>query len=63
MNQWNTKQDPRAYIADKMAPAERSELVTGMGGTKSAAYQKFKQSYQQGVDTGVVPGHGGSNGR
>ena len=59
MNQWNTKQDPRAYIADKMAPAERSELVTGMGGTKSAAYQKFKQSYQQGVDTGVVPGHGG----
>lgn len=58
MNQWTTNQDPRAYIVDKMAPADRAALVAGMGGTKSAAYQKFRQSYQQGVDTGVVPGHG-----
>jgi hypothetical protein len=58
MNKWNTNQDPRAYIADKMEPADRAALVAGMGGIKSAAYQKFRQSYQQGTDTGVVPNHG-----
>ena len=60
MNKWNTNQDPRAYIADKMEPADRAALVSGMGGTKSAAYQKFRNSYQAGIDGKVIPNHGGN---
>jgi hypothetical protein len=59
MNKWNTAQDPRAFIADKMTPAERAQLVAGMGGIKSAAYQRFKNSYQEGVRTGVIAAPGG----
>lgn len=57
MNNWNTSADPRAFVADKMSPNERADLTTSLGGVGSPAYQKFKQSYQQGVATGVIPNH------
>lgn len=57
MNTWNTQADPRAFIADKMTGPERAEMVKGMGGTGSAAYQKFKQSYRDAVTSGVVASH------
>ena len=59
MNHWNTVQDPRAYIVDQLAPAERAALVKSLGGIKSAAYQKFKNSAKNGVDTQVMPGPNG----
>ena len=55
MQKWNTQQDPRGYIADKMTPQERAGVVKSLGGVGSPAYQQFKNSYQQGVQTGVVP--------
>ena len=59
MNNWNTNADPRAFVADKMSPTERSDLVKGMGGVGTPAYQKFRQSYDNGVATGVIASHVG----
>jgi hypothetical protein len=59
MNTWNTNADPRAFVADKMSPEERGALVKSMGGVGSAAYQRFKQSYQDATANGVVPLHAG----
>jgi len=59
MNTWNTNADPRAFIADKMTAAQRGQLVQQMGGINSPAYQKFKQSYQDGVSGGVMVQHAG----
>jgi hypothetical protein len=54
MNQWNTAADPRAFVADKMDPAQRASLVQGMGGVGSSAYTKYKKSFKDAIDTGVV---------
>jgi hypothetical protein len=59
MDRWNTDQDPHAFAADKMTADERAKLVASMGGTKSAAYQKFRRSFQEGVDSGVIERPGG----
>lgn len=45
MNTWNTNQDPRAFLADRMTKGERAAVVEQLGGIKSAAYQRYKQSY------------------
>jgi hypothetical protein len=59
MNQWNTTADPRAFVVDKMTGPERAEMVKGMGGVQSPAYQKFKQSYRDAVDGKVIIEHAG----
>jgi hypothetical protein len=61
MNQWQTQQDPRAFIVDKLSPADRASLVQSMGGTGSDAYRQFKKSYLEAVQTGVLEGPGGGN--
>jgi hypothetical protein len=60
MNDWATRQDPRAYAVDKMSDDDRAALVAKMGGTKSPAYQKFKASVQAAINTGVIPNPVGS---
>lgn len=54
MNQWNTQQDPRGYMADQMSGPDKSKFVKALGGTTSDAYKKFKNSYQAGLQTGVL---------
>jgi hypothetical protein len=47
--------DPRAFIWDRYTPQERRQIVDEMGGEKSPTYQKFKQSYINAVNSGIVP--------
>lgn len=54
MNTWNTNQDPRAFIADRMTPAERAATVKSLGGITTPAYQRYKQSYLAAQDAKVT---------
>jgi hypothetical protein len=45
MNTWNTNQDPRGFMADRLKPAERADVVKSLGGVGTAAYQRYKASY------------------
>jgi hypothetical protein len=54
MNTWNTNQDPRAFLADRMTPPERAAVVKDLGGINSPGYQRYKQSYLAGVDAKVT---------
>jgi hypothetical protein len=58
-NSWMTGVDPRAFAADKMTNEERAAMVKDMGGVRSAAYARFKKSYKDGIDAGVIPNHAG----
>ena len=62
--------DPRAFIWGTYTPQERRQIIDGMGGENSAAYQKFKQSYGNAVKAGFIttpqaaqPAQGAPNGQ
>lgn len=38
--------DRRVFSYDKLDPQERRDLITSLGGEKSAAYKKFERSYE-----------------
>ena len=56
INQWQTKQDPAAYAADKWTPQQRASYVKSLGGPGTQAYTNYKNSYTAGLGAGVLPG-------
>jgi hypothetical protein len=56
MGQWNTQADPRAFVVDKMTPAERADYVKSLGGTDTPAYKRYRQSARDAIDSGVMQG-------
>jgi hypothetical protein len=60
VSSWATAVDPMGLVADKMSDKERAIYVQSIGGTTlkdgkpNPAYLRFKQSYQDAVDSGVM---------
>ena len=50
MNDWNTKQDIRAYAADKLSQKERKDMVSHM---TAAQWARYKASYDNATQNGV----------
>ncbi len=57
---WATSVDPMGLVVDKMSQEQRAAYVRSIGGATlpngkpNPAYERYKQSYQDAVDSGVM---------